>query len=109
MINMPPSDTQTVASRKGSETPSKQWRVKMTENKTVYVKAKALAFRHHGVQSYVFAVDQYGHVRVYDDVAGFYTSCHILNHHDKDMIRKLAEPLFAEKFDPEFEPTARTF
>ena len=52
-----------------------------------------------------------GRIRVWDAVAGYFTTCHNLSDSAKRRIGKLAEAKFVESvgFDPEFESTARTF
>ena len=59
-----------------------------TEKKIMTVRAKS--FSGFGVQTVRCQVDQDGTVRVYDDVAGHYTACHILSASAQRRIRKLA-------------------
>jgi len=55
--------------------------------KTVTTKAKAFAGRMSTIRA---SVDQDGTVRVYDSVAGHYTTCHSLSASAQRRIRKLA-------------------
>ncbi len=55
------------------------------------ITARAKAFSHEGVKAHRFTVAADGAVRVWDDVAGHYTSCHSLSRTAQRRIRKLAE------------------
>ncbi len=59
-----------------------------TETKTVTVKCKA--FSGGRIAAHRCMVDADGTVRVYDDVAGYYTTCHSLSEATQRRIRKLA-------------------
>ncbi len=59
-----------------------------TESKTVTVKCKA--FSGGRIQSHRCIVDADGSVRVYDDVAGYYTTCHSMSERTQARVRKLA-------------------
>lgn len=60
----------------------------MTTTKTVTVKCKA--FSGGRIAAHRCMVDADGTVRVYDDVAGYYTTCHSLSPATQSRIRKLA-------------------
>jgi hypothetical protein len=58
--------------------------------KTQEITARAKAFRREGVKSHKFSVEADGTVRVWDAVAGYYTTCHSLGKSAEARIRKLA-------------------
>lgn len=60
----------------------------MTTDKVVTIRAKA--FSGGRVQEHECMVDADGTVRVWDSVAGHYTTCHILTESAQDRARKLA-------------------
>jgi hypothetical protein len=55
------------------------------------VTTRAKAFAGQGVQTIQALVEGDGTVRVYDDVAGYYTTCHSLSERAQARIRKLAQ------------------
>lgn len=55
------------------------------------VTTRAKAFRGQGVQTIEALVEGDGTVRVYDDIAGYYTTCHSLSERAQARIRKLAQ------------------
>jgi hypothetical protein len=54
--------------------------------KTIYITARAKAFSNEGIKAHKFSVDADGTVRVWDSVAGHYTTCHSLS---KSAIRRI--------------------
>ena len=60
----------------------------MTKDKIITVRAKA--FAGYGVEEIKALVEPDGTVRVYDDVAGYYTTCHSLSPRAEQRIRRLA-------------------
>jgi hypothetical protein len=59
---------------------------------TIEIRAKAKAFSHEGVREHSFMVDRDTEtVRVWDDVAGHFTTCHSLSPKAVRRIRKIAE------------------
>lgn len=53
--------------------------------------ARAKAFQGEPCQAYIFAVDPVdGTVRVWDDVAGAYTTCHSLTRRSTQRIQRIA-------------------
>lgn len=52
--------------------------------------ARAKAFTCQGIQTHRFAVAEDGVVRVWDEVAGYYTTCHSLSRAAERRIRRLA-------------------
>ena len=60
------------------------------DNKAIELTARAKAFAGEGVKTHRFSVDA-GEVRVWDEVAGHYTSCHSLSSAAQRRIRRLAE------------------
>lgn len=58
---------------------------------TIEITARAKAFSTEGIKSHKFAVDTDGTVRVWDAVAGHYTTCHSLSKSAETRIRKLAK------------------
>jgi hypothetical protein len=56
--------------------------------KTVTIKARA--FSGENIKAHSVAVDADGTVRVWDSVAGHYTTCHSLSKAARDKARKLA-------------------
>jgi len=60
----------------------------MTSEK--FVKTRAKAFDGETIRSYRFAVESNGTVRVWDEVAGHYTTCHSLAKSAIRRIQKLA-------------------
>lgn len=58
--------------------------------KTTEITARAKAFSNEGVKPHKFNVDTDGTVRVWDSVAGHYTTCHCLSKSAEARIRKLA-------------------
>lgn len=55
------------------------------------VTARARAFSAEGVRQHKFMVESDGTVRVYDPVAGHYTTCHALSAGALRRIRKIAK------------------
>ena len=62
----------------------------MTET-TKVVTIRAKAFSGQGVREHECTVDADGTVRVWDSVAGHYTTCHSLSKSAQDKARKLAK------------------
>lgn len=60
----------------------------MTSSKEITVRAKAFSCR--GVRSHKFSVDPDGTVRVWDSVAGHYTTCHAMTPRTLHRVRKMA-------------------
>ena len=58
---------------------------------TTEITARAKAFSHEGIKSHKFCVDADGTVRVWDAVAGHYTTFHGLRKSAEARIRKLAK------------------
>lgn len=58
-------------------------------DKVVTIRAKAFSGR--GIEEVRCTVDAAGTVRVYDDVAGYYTTCHSLSESAIRRIRRLAK------------------
>ena len=56
----------------------------------IQITARAVAFTGEGARLHRFAVDVDGTVRVFDRVAGHFTSCHALSSRTQARIRKLA-------------------
>ena len=56
----------------------------------IEINARAKAFSGQGIRSHRFHVDSDGTVRVWDAIAGYYTSCHSLSRSTEARIRKLA-------------------
>lgn len=54
------------------------------------IECRAKAFAGRGVEAIRCMVDADGAVRVYDSVAGYYTTCHSLSDSAKARIRRLA-------------------
>ena len=54
------------------------------------ITARAKAFSNEGIKSHKFTVSADGTVRVWDAVAGHYTTCHSLSPSAERRIRKLA-------------------
>jgi hypothetical protein len=59
--------------------------------KTTEITARAKAFSNECIKSHKFSVDADGTVRVWDAVAGHYTTCHSLSKSAEARIRKLAK------------------
>jgi hypothetical protein len=57
---------------------------------TKEITARAKAFSGEGIQTHKFNVDAEGTVRVWDSVAGYFTTCHSLSKSAEARIRKLA-------------------
>lgn len=57
---------------------------------TTEITARAKAFSNEGIKTHKFSVDADGAVRVWDSVAGHYTTCHSLSKSAEARIRKLA-------------------
>ncbi len=57
---------------------------------TTTITAKAKAFSGEGIREHSFEVDDDGTVRVWDSVAGHYTTCHSLSVSARRHIRSLA-------------------
>ena len=57
---------------------------------TIEITARAKAFSNEGIKTHKFSVDQDGTVRVWDSVAGHYTTCHSLSKSAEARIKKLA-------------------
>lgn len=62
-------------------------------NATIEIEARAKAFSNEGVKTHRFQVGPNGDVRVWDEVAGYFTNCNSLSDPAKARIRKLAEEL----------------
>lgn len=58
---------------------------------TIEITARAKAFSNEGIKTHKFSVDADGTVRVWDSVAGHYTTCHSLSKSAEARIRKLAQ------------------
>lgn len=56
----------------------------------IEVTARAKAFSRQGVREHQFTVDADGTVRVWDPVAGHYTTCHSMSQATVRRVRKLA-------------------
>lgn len=54
------------------------------------ITAKAKAFSTESARQYRFMVDADGTVRVWDDVAGYYTTCHIISERVRRRLVRLA-------------------
>lgn len=65
-------------------------------NPTIEIEARAKAFSGEGVRGHRFQVEPTGEVRVWDDVAGHFTTCNSLSESAKKRIAKLAEELASE-------------
>lgn len=65
-------------------------------NATIEIEARAKAFSGQGVKTHRFQVEPNGDVRVWDEVAGYFTNCNSLSDGAKKRIAKLAEELAAE-------------
>ncbi|HPZ83878.1 MAG TPA: hypothetical protein PL064_10605 [Thermogutta sp.] len=57
----------------------------------VIITARAKAFAGQGVRNHKVLVEPSGSVRVWDDVAGHYTTCHSLSASAERRLRKLAK------------------
>jgi len=57
---------------------------------TTEITARAKAFSNEGIKTHKFSLDADGTVRVWDSVAGHYTTCHSLSKSAEARIRKLA-------------------
>lgn len=64
--------------------------MKMTTKPKNVITARAKAFSGEGIREYQFAVSEQGTVRVWDAIAGHYTTCHSLSESAQARIRKLA-------------------
>lgn len=53
------------------------------------ITARAKAFSGESVKTHKFAIDQDGTVRVWDSIAGHYTTCHSLSKSAQTRIRKM--------------------
>lgn len=62
----------------------------MSDHQNV-VTTRAKAFTAYGTETIRAMVDEDGTVRVYDSVAGYYTTCHILSDSAQQRIRRLAK------------------
>jgi hypothetical protein len=62
----------------------------MTKTQETIVTARAKAFSTFPISTYRFLVDADGTVRVWDKIAGHYTTCHALSFSAQRRIRKLA-------------------
>jgi hypothetical protein len=62
-------------------------------NATIEIEARAKAFSGEGVKTHRFEVDPTGDVRVWDEVAGYFTNCNSLSESAKKRIAKLAAEL----------------
>lgn len=60
-------------------------------NTETYFETRAKAFTGEPVRTHRVCVDSDGTVRVYDNVAGYYTRCHILSDRQQARIRREAE------------------
>lgn len=60
-------------------------------NTATKVTTKAKAFSGEKAKEYSFEVDSNGTVRVWDEVAGHYTTVHALSQSEQDRIRNLAQ------------------
>ena len=69
--------------------------------KTVVVELKAKAFTGHGIQALLVQVSGDGTVRVWDAVAGHYTTCHILSRSAIARAKRLARAAQADFASPE--------
>lgn len=61
-----------------------------SETNTIEITARAKAFSSEGVREHKFSVSGDGTVRVWDSVAGHYTTCHSMSPSTQARIRKLA-------------------
>jgi WD40 repeat protein len=57
----------------------------------IEITARAKAFSNEGIKTNYFLVSSDGTVRVWDSVAGYYTTCHSLSKSAESRIRKLAK------------------
>lgn len=57
---------------------------------TTKITARAKAFSNEGIKSHKFSINADSTVRVWDAVAGYYTTCHCLSKSAEARIRKLA-------------------
>lgn len=57
---------------------------------TTTIKARAKVWSGRGATSERFQVDADGTIRVYDSVAGHYTTCHSMSERSQARIRRLA-------------------
>lgn len=63
-------------------------------NNEIKITARAKAFSGEGVREHIFSVDLADkNVRVWDSVAGHYTTCHSLTASAKSRVLKLAEAM----------------
>ena len=58
---------------------------------TTEITARAKAYSSEGIKTHKFSVDADGTVRVWDSVAGHYTTCHSLSKSAEARIRRLAK------------------
>ena len=58
---------------------------------TTEITARAKAFSNQGIKSHKFSVDADGTVRLWDAVAGHFTTCHSLSKSAEARIGKLAQ------------------
>jgi hypothetical protein len=62
----------------------------MAKSKTFTIETRAKAFSNDGVRLHRFKVEGTGEVRVWDEIAGYFTNCNSLSDSAKARIRKLA-------------------
>lgn len=65
----------------------------MTTNQTseIIFTARAKAFSRQGVRNHKFLLSQDGTIRVWDAIAGHYTTCHSLSTSAQARLRKIAK------------------
>ena len=69
--------------------------MKMKTNRTIEAKVKA--FTGQGVRTHSLSVSHDGTVRVWDDVAGHYTTCHCMSAVTQTYIRHLARRITTQQ------------
>jgi hypothetical protein len=57
----------------------------------IEITARAQAFSNEGIKTHRFSIDADGTVRVWDPIAGYYTTCHSLRKSAEARIRELAK------------------
>ncbi len=61
-----------------------------TTTDSIEITARAKAFSGDGVREHKFSVSEDGTVRVWDKIAGYYTTCHSMTPATQTRIRKIA-------------------
>lgn len=67
----------------------------MKNTTTIEIEANVKAFTGQGRRRHKLSISPEGTVRVWDDVAGHYTTCHSMSAATQSRIRKLAQQEFA--------------